>query len=369
MSEILSLLKELVSRASVTPDDAGCQAAIAARLEGAGFAIRWFNYGGVTNLWATHGAGAPLVCLAGHTDVVPPGPLEAWSSPPFEPTERDGELVGRGTSDMKGSVAAMVVALERAAAVPHPGTYALLLTSDEEGPGTYGTAYVLDRLAEEGVRIDEALVGEPTSERTFGDAIKVGRRGSVHGKLVVHGVQGHTAYPHLARNAAHELAPALSALVGVVWGNGTEFFPPTTLQVTHLESGAGAGNVIPGRAEVHFNLRFGTDWTVDAIRERVAETLAAVGVSSPVEWNVSAYPFLTEHAPMVDRLIAAIEAETGVSPARSTGGGTSDARAFAAHRIPVAEFGPSNATIHAVDERIAIEDLERLAKIYRAWLG
>lgn len=364
----LALLKDLLSRASVTPHDAGCQEAIAARLEKAGFAIERMGAGGVTNLWATHGNGAPLIVLAGHTDVVPPGPIEAWTSDPFAPVEREGYLVARGAADMKASVAAMTIALENIAQEGHSGTVALLLTSDEEGPGVDGTRHVLDELAGRGVKIDAALVGEPTSENTFGDTIKVGRRGSLSGHLTVTGKQGHAAYPQLADNAVHKLAPALAALVALDWGRGTEAFPPTTLQISNIRAGTGAGNVVPGHAEILFNLRFGTDWTVDAIQIRIDDLLRDHGISDNVLWQCGAQPFLTATETLLEPLVKAVETVTGLRPNPSTGGGTSDARFFAAHDIPVAEFGPINATIHAVDECVAIADIEALTKIYEQFL-
>lgn len=359
---MLSLLKNLLARPSITPDDAGCQDLIAELLVAAGFEVELMSMGGVTNLWATHGSGAPLICLAGHTDVVPPG--EGWTNPPFEPTERDGYLYARGAADMKASVAAMVIALEQVAAEGHDGTIALLLTSDEEGPGVFGTKAVLEELARREVRIHQALVGEPTSEKEFGDTIKVGRRGSLNGRLIVNGVQGHTAYPQLADNAAHRLAPLLVKLVELDWGSGTEDFPPTTLQISNLVSGTGAGNVIPGRAEVRFNVRFGTDWTAEAIQQRIEKEL-----DCEVSWSASALPFVTPQGGLREKLRNAVLDVTGIEPKDSTGGGTSDARFFAAHGIPVAEFGPINATIHAVDERVAINEFEPLIEIYRRFLG
>jgi len=364
MSEVLALTKQLVAEASVTPNDGACQSIIAGRLAAAGFTVESMPFGEVKNLWATHGEGSPVVCFAGHTDVVPAGPLEDWISAPFTPTERDGFLYGRGAADMKASVAAMTIALERVATQTHKGTLAILLTSDEEGPGTDGTKRVLNALVERGEKIDFAIVGEPTSDREFGDTIKSGRRGSMNGRLVVKGVQGHTAYPNLALNAVHRLVPALNALVGADWGHGNESFPPTTLQVSNFNAGTGAGNVIPGVAEVHFNIRFGTDWTVSVLQARVFELLSGNGIEDPVVWQVSAEPFHTSDTGLIEAITESIKAETGVDPEPSTGGGTSDARFFAAHGIPVAEFGPINKTIHAANETVEIACLEPLARIY-----
>ncbi len=358
------LLKELIARPSVTPHDSGCQELIASRLDAAGFQVTPMPSRGVENLWATHGDGAPLICLAGHTDVVPPGPREAWTTDPFLPFERDGRLYGRGASDMKGSVAAMIVAIERIAARGHRGTVALLLTSDEEGPAVAGTRHVLDELASRGVQIDGAIVGEPTSEREFGDTVKSGRRGSMTGRLTVVGIQGHTAYPQFARNAVHRLVPALADIVSADLGAGTADFPATTLQVSDLHAGTGASNVIPGHAEVRFNVRFGTDWTADALQDRIGDIVRTHGITEPIQWHVGAEPFLTSPGPLLDTLASVVAAETGVSPNTSTAGGTSDARFFAAHGIPVGEFGPLNASIHAADEHIEIACLEPLTRVY-----
>lgn len=366
MSEVLDLLTQLLRCPSVTPNDAGCQEIVAARLEAAGFTVQRLRFGETDNLWATHGEGGPLLCLAGHTDVVPPGPLDAWTSPPFEPEVRSGYLYARGASDMKGSDAAMTVALERVAKLGHPGTIALLLTSDEEGPGHDGTARALAHLIESGVKIDGAIVGEPTSEERFGDAIKNGRRGSMTGTIVIQGVQGHTAYPQLALNAVHRLAPALADLTTLDWGSGNADFPPTTLQVCHLAAGTGASNVIPGRCELRFNVRFGTTHSEEEIMRRVGQVFTHHGIDERVTWNVSAHPFLTAPGPLLQALTQAIYDETGVTPRLSTGGGTSDARCFAAHGIPVAEFGPINATIHQVNENIALACLDPLVRIYEA---
>lgn len=362
----LELLKDLLSRASVTPNDAGCQKVIAERLRAAGFRVESLRFGEVDNLWATHGEGAPLVCLAGHTDVVPPG--EGWTSPPFEPAERDGKLYARGAADMKASDAAMVVALERLALEGHSGTIALLLTSDEEGSGVDGTQRALTELIDRGVRIDAALVGEPTSEEVFGDVVKTGRRGSLNGKLVVRGLQGHTAYPHLAVNALHRLAPALAELVELDWGSGSGDFPATTLQVSNLQAGTGAVNVVPGTAELKFNIRFGADWTSEGIEQRIESLFVRNGIEEFVQWQRSAQPFQTASESLLAALESAVWQETGVTPARSTGGGTSDARFFAQYGIPVAEFGPINASIHAIDEHVEVSCLQPLARIYERFL-
>jgi len=367
MAEVLELLTELIARESVTPNDAGCQDLIAERLGRAGFRVERMRFGHVDNLWAVHGESGPIVCLAGHTDVVPAGPREAWSSDPFEATVRDGMVVGRGASDMKASVAAMVVALERLSAQGHDAQIALLLTSDEEGPGVDGTRRVLDNLSERSVRIEAAIVGEPTCESVFGDTIKAGRRGSLHGRIPVRGIQGHTAYPHLADNAAHRLNDVLASLLEIEWGDGEGEFPATSLQVTHLSAGTGAGNVIPGSAEIRFNVRFGTDWTAERIQKRIQSALDRRPVGD-IEFDVSALPFLERPGRLLQALGEAVESVTGTRPALSTGGGTSDARFFAAHRIPVAEFGPLNDTIHAANERIAISSLEPLADIYQSAL-
>lgn len=365
-TEVLELLRELIRRPSLTPHDQGCQDLIAGRLRLLGFSVRRLRYGDTENLWATHGDGAPLICLAGHTDVVPTGPPEQWRSDPFVPSERDGLLFGRGASDMKASDAAMAVALERLARAGHAGTIALLLTSDEEGPSLDGTQRALGDLVGEGVRIDAAIVGEPTSESAFGDKIKNGRRGSMTGAVTVRGVQGHTAYPHLAENAVHKLAPALAALVNLDLGDADGDFPATTLQVSNLNAGTGVSNVIPGEARLQFNIRFGASHSADWIKHQVQLALAEGGLSEEIQWSVGALPFVTKPGPLVDALRAAVLAETGLTPGLSTGGGTSDARHFAAHGIPVAEFGPLNASIHAIDEHVEIACLEPLARIYEA---
>lgn len=363
--EVLDLLQALLRCPSVTPNDAGCQDIVAERLARAGFTVERLDFGETRNLWATHGEGGPVLCLAGHTDVVPPGPIDRWTTPPFDPTERDGRLYARGASDMKASDAAMTIALERAAATGHPGTIALLLTSDEEGPGHDGTSRALSHLLDGGTCIDAAIVGEPTSEEAFGDVVKNGRRGSITGNLVVEGIQGHTAYPHLAVNAVHKLSPALHALATYDWGPGDEDFPPTTLQVSAIQAGTGASNVIPGRCELQVNVRFGAAFTPQDIADRLDAVLAEHGLDERFVWTPGALPFVTKAGPLIEALEFAVEDVTGKRPRRSTGGGTSDARFFAAAGIPVAEFGPLNATIHAIDENVEIACLEPLARVYQ----
>lgn len=362
--ELLQLLQNLIRCPSVTPNDAGCQAIVGDFLRSKGFAVDTLQFGETTNLWATHGDGGPVVCLAGHTDVVPPGPREAWASDPFEPTIREGRLYGRGASDMKASDAAMAVALAQVAEAGHAGTVALLLTSDEEGSGKDGTPRVLDHLIAAGTKIDFALVGEPTSENQFGDAFKVGRRGSMTGELTLVGVQGHTAYPHLAQNAVHLLAPVLNDLIDIDFGPTSEHFPATTLQICHLQAGAGASNVIPGEVSLKFNIRFGAELTPEAIFAKVEAVLRKHGRTETVNWDVSALPFLNSDERLSEMMMQAVQAETGITPNPSTAGGTSDARHFASRGIPVVEFGPLNATIHKVNECVELDCLEPLARIY-----
>jgi succinyl-diaminopimelate desuccinylase len=367
----LALLEELISRPSVTPDDAGCQALIAQRLHAAGFEIEWFNAGPsgaqVTNLWAVkHGhAEGPVLALAGHLDVVPTGPLERWHSDPFVPTYRDSHLYGRGAADMKSSVAAMVVAALEFGATAHRGSVALLLTSDEEGPAVNGTVRVVEALRERGQRLDACIVGEPTSVSTLGDTIKNGRRGTLSGKLVVHGVQGHVAYPQLARNPVHEFAPALAELAATRWDDGNNSFPPTTWQVSNVHAGTGVGNVIPGELVVDFNFRFSTESTPESLKARVAEVLKRHNVENTLTWTLGGEPFLTAPGTLSTALSAAIAAECGVRPELSTTGGTSDGRFIARICPQVIEFGPLNASIHQVNERIAVASLEPLKNVYR----
>ena len=367
MSPTLELARELIRRPSVTPEDAGCQALIAERLAPLGFRIEPLPFGEVTNLWARRGDTGPLLCLAGHTDVVPPGPLEDWTSPPFEPTIRDGRLYGRGAADMKGSLAAMVTAVEGFLArnPGHEASIAFLLTSDEEGPSVDGTVRVVERLLARGEAIDYALVGEPSSRERLGDTIKNGRRGSLNGFLTVHGKQGHVAYPHLAKNPFHAAAPALAALCAEVWDRGNEHFPPTSLQIANLRMGTGAENVIPGRLTAQFNLRFSTELTSEVIDQRVRRILDAGGFDYTLSWRLSGNPFLTPAGELVDAARAAIAEVEGIETQLSTSGGTSDGRFIAPMGAQVMELGPINASIHQVDEHVGVEELEHLSDIYR----
>ena len=371
-SAVRDLTEALIRRPSVTPDDAGCQRLLARRLEPLGFACESIESGGVTNLWAIRrsGAAGPTVVFAGHTDVVPTGPLEQWTSPPFEPAERDGRLYGRGAADMKSSIAAFVVAVEEAvgASTVPAGAIALLITSDEEGPATDGTVKVVELLRARGERLDCCIVGEPTSVTTLGDTIKNGRRGSMSGRLTVRGLQGHVAYPHLARNPVHLFAPALAELASIEWDRGNEYFPPTTWQVSNIHAGTGATNVVPGELTVDFNFRFSTASTVEGLQQRVHELLQRHGLDFSIQWSVSGLPFLTPRGSLSDALCAAIAAETGVDAELSTTGGTSDGRFIATLCPQVVEFGPVNETIHRIDENIEIAALEPLKNVYRRTL-
>ncbi|MBS1728352.1 MAG: succinyl-diaminopimelate desuccinylase [Armatimonadetes bacterium] len=367
MPTVVEIATELIRRPSVTPDDAGCTDYLAALFGEAGFTVRHLDFNDVKNLWVTHGTAEPLIVFDGHCDVVPPGPREAWNTDPFTPTTVDGMLYGRGASDMKGPLAAMVAALlDHVKANPnHPGTLGMLVTSDEEGYAVDGTGRALKTLVEEGVKIDFAIVGEPTSEDSFGDMIKVGRRGSVSAKMVVRGKQGHVAYPHLALNPIHTLSPFLTELLAFKWDMGNENFPPTTLQVTNIHAGTGAVNVIPGSVELDFNLRYNTLLTAPIIQDRITKMAHAFGLDCTFEWNASAMPFVTRDRRLIGAIATAIIKETKQTPREGTGGGTSDARFFAAHKIPVVEFGPSNATIHAANECVAIGDLEACVRVYK----
>ncbi|MFZ5485137.1 MAG: succinyl-diaminopimelate desuccinylase [Pseudomonadota bacterium] len=367
---VLDHAHALIRRRSVTPEDAGCQAWLAERLEPLGFRIETLAMGGVTNLWARRGDRGPLVCFAGHTDVVPTGPVERWTQDPFQPTERDGRLYGRGAADMKGSIAAFLDAVERfvAAHPDHPGSIAWLITSDEEGPAVDGTIRVVERLAARGERLDYCIVGEPTCARIFGDTIKNGRRGSLHGRLTVQGQQGHIAYPHLCRNPIHLAAPALAELAATSWDDGNEYFPATTWQISNIHGGTGATNVVPGTLDVVFNFRFSTASTIDSLRERVHAILDRHGLDYQLDWEVGAKPFLTPRGRLVEALSGAIEATTGLRTELSTTGGTSDGRFIADICNEVVEFGPVNKFIHRIDESVGIDELRQLAEVYRRTL-
>jgi len=369
-SAVIQLAKDLISRPSVTPADAGCQAVLARHLEAAGFACETLVFGDVLNLWARRGQDAPLVVFAGHTDVVPPGPREHWDSDPFVPVERDGKLYGRGAADMKSSIAAFVTAAaEFTAAHPrHRGSIALLITSDEEGPSVDGTVKVCRALTDRGVAMDYCLVGEPTSVDTLGDMVKNGRRGSLSGKLTVKGKQGHVAYPHLARNPIHMLAPALAELTRMQWDEGNEYFPATTFQVSNLHAGTGATNVVPATAVADFNFRFATASTPDALRDRLLAVLNRHQLEFDLEWTLGGEPFLTPRGTLCDALVDAIQSETGLTATLSTTGGTSDGRFIAKLCPQVVEFGPVNASIHQANEHISLDALEPLKNIYRRLL-
>lgn len=366
MSETLELARALIGRPSVTPDDAGCQALIGARLRALGFEIEAMMFGEVDNLWARRGRGRPLFAFAGHTDVVPTGPREAWTSDPFDPQIRDGHLYGRGAADMKSSLAAMVTATERfvAAHPDHRGSIAFLLTSDEEGPSIDGTVKVVEKLDQRGEKMDWCLVGEPSSERQLGDAVKNGRRGSLNGVLRVKGVQGHVAYPQHARNPIHLAAPALAELCGIVWDRGNEHFPPTGFQISNIEAGTGAENIVPGLLEVMFNFRFSTQQTAQGLQAKVIEVLDRHGLDFEIDWRLSGNPFLTPNGELVEVAREAIRSVTGIETRLSTAGGTSDGRFLAPTGAQVVELGPLNDTIHKVDERIALADLDTLSLIY-----
>jgi succinyl-diaminopimelate desuccinylase len=370
MNPTLALTEELIRRRSVTPEDDGCQALVAARLASLGFRAETIASNGVTNLWLRRGTAAPVFVFAGHTDVVPTGPLEQWHSDPFTPTIRDGVLYGRGASDMKSSVAAFVVAAEEfvRAHDDHRGSIALLLTSDEEGPATDGTVKVVDALRARNEPIDFCVVGEPTSVDALGDTIKNGRRGSLSGSLAVRGIQGHVAYPHLARNPVHQVAPALAELAAERWDDGDAFFPPTTFQVSNVRAGTGATNVIPGTCEVEFNLRFAPVSSAQSLIARVEAVLRRHGLEYDLKWTIGAQPFSTAEGALSAAMSAAIHAVTGRSAQLSTTGGTSDGRFLATLCPQVVEFGPPNASIHKIDEHIAVADLAPLKDIYRGTL-
>ncbi|WP_412547798.1 succinyl-diaminopimelate desuccinylase [Pseudomonas sp. PDM14] len=368
LTPTLELACELIRRPSVTPEDADCQTLMSDRLAAAGFAVERMRIEDVENFWATHGQGdCPVLCFAGHTDVVPTGPLQAWQHQPFDALiDEQGMLCGRGAADMKGSLASMIIAVERFVAdhPQHSGRIAFLITSDEEGPAHHGTKAVVERLRERGERLDWCIVGEPSSTDLVGDVVKNGRRGSLGATLTVHGKQGHVAYPHLAQNPIHLAAPALAELAAEHWDNGNAFFPPTSFQVSNLNAGTGATNVIPGELKAIFNFRFSTESTVEGLQQRVSDILDKHGLDWHIDWALSGMPFLTEPGALLDAVAASIKAVTGRETTPSTSGGTSDGRFIATLGTQVVELGPVNATIHQVNERVLAADLDVLTEIY-----
>ena len=364
-SQTLALTQELIRRPSVSPEDQGCLQIIAERLQALGFSVERMPFGPVENLWALHGRSGPVLCFAGHTDVVPTGPREEWQTDPFEPVLRDGILYGRGAADMKSGLAAMIVATERFIErhPQHTGTLAFLLTSDEEGPSVDGTRRVMDVLEARGEKITWCVVGEPTSTDALGDTVKIGRRGSLSGKLTVHGIQGHVAYPHLADNPVHAVAPALAELAARTWDKGNEFFQPTTFQISNITAGTGAPNVIPGELKARFNIRFSTEQTVEKLQQTITDILDRHKVNYTLEWFVSGLPFFTPPGALSDAVLKAVLEKTGRTPELSTTGGTSDGRFIAPTGAQVVELGVINATIHKVNESVRIADIETLSEM------
>lgn len=369
-NEIINLAQNLIRRPSISPDDQGCQQMIAERLAALGFEIEWMNFGETTNLWAKHGSTKPLVAFAGHTDVVPTGDESQWQYPPFSAEIVGDMLYGRGAADMKGSLAAMIVAAEEyvKANPNHPGTIAFLITSDEEAAAKDGTTKVVDALMARGELIDYCMVGEPSSSQTLGDIVKNGRRGSITGNLYIQGIQGHVAYPHLAENPVHKAAPFLMELTQYQWDKGNEFFPPTSLQIANIQAGTGSNNVIPGELYVQFNLRYCTEVTDEIIKNKVAEMLQKYGLTYRIEWNLSGKPFLTKPNKLVKAVVNSLEQIVGITPKLDTGGGTSDARFIALMGGEVVELGPLNATIHKVNECVSVSDLATLGDVYKQML-
>jgi succinyl-diaminopimelate desuccinylase len=367
MNDVLSLTKNLINRKSVTPEDAGCMELLGTLLTPLGFTVEQLNFGDTKNVWIRKGTQAPLFCFAGHTDVVPSGPAEKWDTPPFEASEKDGMLFGRGAADMKGSIAAMLVAIQQFVAQypDHKGSIAFLITSDEEGPFINGTTKVIDTLEARNEKIDWCIVGEPSSTTLLGDVVKNGRRGSLTGDLIVKGIQGHVAYPHLARNPIHQVAPALTELAQTHWDNGNEFFPPTSFQISNINGGTGAGNVIPGELHVCFNFRFSTEVTDHELIARVIDLLDKHQLDYDIKWTFNGQPFLTSSGDLVAATVEAIKHCTGLDTLLSTAGGTSDGRFIAPTGAQVVELGPVNATIHKINECVKIDDLSKLTSVYK----
>ena len=363
----LNLLFDLLRRPSITPDDAGCQDIIAARLGKLGFECETMVFGEVTNLWARRGTGSPVFCFAGHTDVVPPGDVNDWQSDPFEPDIRGEHVYGRGSADMKSGLAAMVVAVERFLDdhPDHPGSIAFLITSDEEGRARDGTLKVMEALTNRGEEIDWCVIGEPSSHAELGDVVRIGRRGSLSGMLDVRGVQGHVAYPQLADNPIRRFAPVLAELHGIVWDEGNEFFPPTSFQVVNIQSGVGAPNVTPAQLSARFNFRYSTEWDHHRLKERVQAILDAHDIDYELRWHLSGEPVLTEPGQLIDAVSQAVAEHTGRAPELSTGGGTSDGRFISPAGVDVVELGPISASIHKIDEHVRMEDVGTLASMYQ----
>ena len=363
----IDLLCDLIRRRSITPDDAGCQDLLRARLEAVGFSCETLQFNDVTNLWARHGTASPVLCFAGHTDVVPPGDETQWGSDPFEPTFRDGMLYARGAADMKSGLAAMVVAVEEflAAHADHPGSLAFLITSDEEGRARDGTLQVMNALSERGEHIDWCVLGEPSSQRELGDIVRIGRRGSLSGILTVKGVQGHVAYPQLADNPIRRFAPVLDELHRLHWDDGNEYFPPTSFQVVDLRAGVGAPNVTPGELSARFNFRYSTEWTHETLQAKVEAVFDAHDIDYELRWHLSGEPFLTQPGKLIDTVHDCVTEITGRSPELSTGGGTSDGRFISPAGTDVVELGPVNASIHKVDEHVSVADVVTLTTMYR----
>ena len=364
---VIDLLCDLIRRRSITPDDSGCQALMSERLEQLGFTCETMPFNDVTNLWARRGSTSPVLCFAGHTDVVPPGNEQDWNTDPFEPTFRDGLLYGRGSADMKSGLAAMIVALEEFLGEhpDHAGSIALLITSDEEGRARDGTLKVVQALSERDEHIDWCVLGEPSSQETLGDIIRVGRRGSLSGMLTVHGIQGHVAYPHLADNPIRRFAPVLAELHDIVWDDGNEFFPPTSFQVVDVQAGIGAPNVTPGELSARFNFRYSTEWTHESLQEKVRSVFDAHDIEYELKWHLSGEPFLTQPGKLINAVHEVVTEFTGAGPELSTGGGTSDGRFISPAGTDVVELGPVNASIHKIDEHVKVEDVVALTGMYR----